>query len=43
VSAGAGFLNMRDRLAAVDGELVTHSSPGRGTRLTVTIPLETEG
>jgi signal transduction histidine kinase len=38
--AGAGFVNMRDRLAAVDGELVTHSSPGRGTRLIVTIPLE---
>ena len=29
-SAGAGFANMRDRLAAVDGELVTDSSPGQG-------------
>jgi two-component system sensor histidine kinase UhpB len=29
--AGAGFVNMRDRLAAVDGELVTDSSPGHGT------------
>jgi signal transduction histidine kinase len=34
---------MRDRLAAVDGELVTDSSPGQGTRLIVTIPLEAEG
>jgi len=40
---GAGFVNMRDRLAAVDGELATISSPGRGTRLIVTIPLATEG
>ena len=37
---GAGFVNMRDRLAAVDGELATHSSPGKGTRLIVTIPLD---
>ena len=41
--AGAGFVNMRDRLAAVDGELQTLSSPGRGTRVIVTIPLEAEG
>ena len=40
---GAGFVNMRDRLAAVDGELVTISSPGKGTRLVVTIPLGAEG
>jgi signal transduction histidine kinase len=39
--AGAGFVNMRDRLAAVDGEIVTQSSPGRGTRLVVTISLDT--
>jgi signal transduction histidine kinase len=38
-TAGAGFVNMRDRLAAVDGELATISSPGHGTRLIVTIPL----
>ena len=41
-SVGAGFVNMRDRLAAVDGELVTLSIPGKGTRLIVTIPLEAE-
>ena len=39
-AGGAGFVNMRDRLAAVDGELATHSSPGKGTRLIVTIPLD---
>ena len=38
VSPGAGLVNMRDRLAAVDGELATISSPGHGTRLIVTIP-----
>jgi signal transduction histidine kinase len=42
VRGGAGFVNMRDRLAAIDGELATHSSPGRGTRLIVTIPLQAE-
>ena len=41
--AGAGFVNMRDRLAAVDGELVTHSTPGQGTRVIVTIPVEADG
>jgi signal transduction histidine kinase len=39
---GVGFVNMRDRLAAVDGELLTLSSPGRGTRVIVTIPLAAE-
>jgi signal transduction histidine kinase len=43
VAPGSGLLNMRDRLAAVDGELVTHSSPGRGTRLIVTIPIHAAG
>jgi signal transduction histidine kinase len=40
---GAGLVNMRDRLAAVRGELETRSSPGRGTRLIVTIPLDSTG
>jgi signal transduction histidine kinase len=30
---------MRDRLSAVSGELATVSSPGRGTRILITIPL----
>jgi signal transduction histidine kinase len=38
--AGDGFVNMRDRLAAVGGQLAMHSSPGHGTRLIATIPLE---
>jgi signal transduction histidine kinase len=37
---GAGFVNMRDRLSAVAGELVAVSSPGKGTRIIVTIPLD---
>jgi signal transduction histidine kinase len=35
----SGFVNMRDRLSAVSGELATVSSPGRGTRILITIPL----
>jgi two-component system, NarL family, sensor histidine kinase UhpB len=37
-TACAGFVNMRDRLAAVDGTVATISSPGHGTRVIVTIP-----
>ena len=33
VAAGSGFVNMRDRLAAVGGELEITSSPGHGTRV----------
>jgi signal transduction histidine kinase len=36
---GAGLTNMRDRLAAVSGELAIVSSPGHGTRVSATIPL----
>jgi signal transduction histidine kinase len=39
VTPGAGFTNMRDRLAAVSGDLVVTSSPGRGTCVGATIPL----
>ena len=39
VEEGTGFVNMRDRLAAVSGELATISSPGKGTRIVATIPL----
>ena len=42
VAGGAGFTNMRDRLAAVSGDLVISSSPGRGTRISATIPLRVE-
>jgi two-component system sensor histidine kinase UhpB len=39
VEAGSGFVNLRDRLAAVGGELTIASVRGRGTRLSVAIPL----
>lgn len=39
VAAGMGFSGMRDRLAAVGGELAVHSKPGRGTRVNALIPL----
>jgi signal transduction histidine kinase len=38
-SAGAGLTNMRDRLAAVAGELVVSSAPGAGTTVSGMIPL----
>jgi signal transduction histidine kinase len=39
VVSGVGFTSMRDRLAAVGGELTIASDPGRGTRVTGSIPL----
>lgn len=36
---GAGFLNMNDRLGAIGGSLTVDSAPGRGTRVSATIPL----
>jgi signal transduction histidine kinase len=36
---GAGLTNMRDRLAAVGGELEVRSAPGTGTRVLAVIPL----
>ena len=41
-AGGLGFTSMRDRLAAVGGRFAIHSVPGRGTRVTVTIPITTE-
>jgi signal transduction histidine kinase len=35
---GQGLANMRDRVAAVGGELVIESAPGRGTRVAGSIP-----
>jgi signal transduction histidine kinase len=37
---GAGVTNMRDRLGAIGGDLRIESAPGRGTRVTGTIPLD---
>jgi signal transduction histidine kinase len=36
---GAGFLNMADRLGALGGSLRVDSAPGRGTRVTGTVPV----
>ena len=38
--AGVGLTSMRDRLAAVSGELAIVSAPGRGTRVIGSIPLD---
>jgi signal transduction histidine kinase len=35
---GHGLANIVDRVSALDGEVVTDSPPGRGTRLLVRIP-----
>jgi signal transduction histidine kinase len=35
---GMGLLGMRERVAAIGGCLQVESTPGRGTRLTVTLP-----
>jgi signal transduction histidine kinase len=43
VAGGVGLTSMRDRLAAVGGELAIASSPGRGTRVTGSIPLGGDG
>jgi signal transduction histidine kinase len=37
---GVGFVNMNDRLGAVGGTLRVESTPGAGTRVTGTIPLQ---
>ena len=38
-ASGAGFENMTDRLGAIGGTLRVESSPGRGARITGTIPV----
>ena len=40
-AGGVGLISMRDRLAAVGGQLKIHSVPGRGTRVTLMIPITT--
>ncbi len=39
-SAGSGLRGLADRLAALDGRLEVHSSPGAGTRVRAEIPLQ---
>jgi signal transduction histidine kinase len=37
--SGAGLLNMRDRVAAIGGELEIVSAPGQGTRVVGSVPI----
>ncbi|MEC3917762.1 sensor histidine kinase [Nocardia sp. CDC160] len=37
---GSGLTNMRDRLSVIGGTLTIDSAPGRGTRLTATVPTQ---
>jgi signal transduction histidine kinase len=39
ITGGIGFTSMRDRLAAVNGDLAISSRPGYGTRVAASIPL----
>ncbi len=39
-SGGSGLAGLADRLAALDGTLEMHSTPGAGTRLVATIPCD---
>lgn len=41
--AGLGLIGMRERVAAVGGELDIESAPGQGTLIRVTLPLRTPG
>jgi signal transduction histidine kinase len=43
VAGGVGFTSMRDRVAAVGGQVTIASRPGGGTRVTATIPLPGAG
>lgn len=38
--AGVGLTNMQDRLAVIGGTLTVDSAPGKGTRVTATLPAQ---
>ena len=38
-AGGAGLANMRDRLAAIGGELTIESAPGRGAVVSGAVPM----
>ncbi|WP_420643442.1 histidine kinase [Candidatus Leptofilum sp.] len=40
---GMGLNSMQERLVAVNGRLAIHSTPGQGTQITATVPLEDSG
>ena len=42
-AAGLGLVSMRERVAALNGQLTIDAVPGRGTRITVLLPLPSEG
>jgi signal transduction histidine kinase len=37
---GLGLRGMRERLSAMGGHLTFHSAPGRGTKVSISIPVE---
>ena len=39
MNSSSGLLGLRDRAAALDGELHIESSPGGGTTVTATLPI----
>jgi signal transduction histidine kinase len=39
-AGGSGLGSMRERLRLYGGQLELHSSPGQGTRLRATVPLD---
>lgn len=39
---GVGLASMRDRVASLGGRVEVDSSPGRGTRVRVQVPMEEE-
>lgn len=41
VERGLGLIGIRERLSAITGKLQITSTPGRGTELLITVPLET--
>ena len=40
---GMGLFSMRERIALVRGRMEIDSAPGRGTRVTATVPLDPTG
>jgi two-component system sensor histidine kinase UhpB len=42
-AAGLGLLSMRERVAEVNGQLTVDATPGQGTRITVRVPLASQG
>jgi signal transduction histidine kinase len=40
---GFGLLSMRERLALLGGNLDIDSAPGQGTKITITLPIDTCG